>query len=307
MRITLIHNPGAGTRKPGRDELIAALEARGHEVLYQSTEAGDFTHALGVPADLVLACGGDGTVGKVACSLLRREVPLAVVPQGTANNIAGFLGIDWSVDEFAERAGSAGRRALDVGVARGPWGVARFVEAAGLGLVAALLRGAAHDYAHERIAKGQTTQNTHDVEEGASRLRRAMEQMRARPRRVEADGEDLSGDYLLVAALNVGRIGPRVELAQHADPGDGVLDLVLIREEEREALGSYLEALADGDRPELDVPVRRVRRLLVGWPPEGGHLDDELWPRNADGKGQAETAVSIEVVGSVEVLVSDRK
>ena len=304
MRITLIHNPAAGTRRPGRDELIATLEAHGHEVLYQSTEAGDFSHALGVPTDLVLACGGDGTVGKVACALLGRDVALAVVPQGTANNIAGFLGIDWPIEDFAVRGTDAPRRSLDIGVARGPWGVARFVEAAGLGLVAALLRGAARDHAHERIARGQTTQDTHDVEEGASRLRQAMEQMRARPRRIEADGVDLSGDYLLVAALNVGRIGPRVDLAPHADPGDGVLDLVLIREEEREVLGTYLEALADGSRHELKVPVRRVRRLLVGWPPEGGHLDDELWPRNADGRGQEATPVSIEVVGRVEVLVA---
>jgi len=304
MRITLIHNPSAGTRTPGRDELIGALESQGHEVLYQSTEAGDFSHALGVPTDVVVACGGDGTVGKVACALLHRDIPLAMVPRGTANNIAGFLGIDWSMEELAARVGTRDerRRRLDVGAARGPWGVARFVEAAGLGLVAALLRGAEHDFAHERLAKGQTTPETQDVEHGASLLRRAMEQMRARPRRVEADGEDLSGAYLLVAALNVGRIGPRVDLAPHADPGDGALDLVLIREEDREALGSYLEALADGKRPVLQAGVRRVRRLLVGWPSEGGHLDDELWPRNADGKGQDENPVSIEVVGSVDVI-----
>jgi diacylglycerol kinase family enzyme len=129
-----------------------------------------------------------------------------------------------------------------------------------------------------------------------------MEQMRGRPRRVVADGSDLSGDYLLVAALNVGQIGPRVELAPHADPCDGLLDLVLVREDDREALGSYLDALADGERTSLHVPVRRVRRLAVGWPSEGGHLDDELWPRNADGKGQEENPVSIEVVGSVEVI-----
>jgi diacylglycerol kinase family enzyme len=304
MRITLIHNPSAGVRTPTRDELIGALRSRGHDVLYQSIEAGDFTHALGVPADIVVACGGDGTVGKVACALLYRDIPLAMVPRGTANNIAGFLGIDWTMEEVAARVGdgSVRRRRLDVGAARGPWGVARFVEAAGLGLVAALLRGAEYDFAHERLATGQTTRDTQNVEHGASLLRRAMEQMRARPRRVEADGDDLSDDYLLVAALNVGRIGPRVELAANADPGDGVLDLVLIREDDRHALGSYLDALADGERPDLHVPVRRVRRLEVGWPSEGGHLDDELWPRNADGKGQDENAVSIEVVGSVEVI-----
>lgn len=304
MRITLIHNPSAGMRTPGRDELIGSLASHGHDVLYQSTEAGDFTHALGVPADVVIACGGDGTVGKVACALLYRAVPLAIVPRGTANNIAAFLGIEWSMGECAARVadGDVPRRRLDIGAAQGPWGVARFVEAAGLGLVAALLRGAEYDFAHERLATGQTIRDTQKVEHGATLLRRAMEQMRGRPRRVVADGVDLSDDYLLVAALNVGQIGPRVALAPHADPGDGELDLVLIREDDRSALGSYLEALADGQRAELHVPVRRVRRLEVGWPTEGGHLDDELWPRNADGKGQDENPVTMQVVGSVDVI-----
>lgn len=302
MRITVVHNPEAGTRRPGRDELISVLEACGHEILYQSTEAGEIAHALGVPADLVLVAGGDGTVGAVARSLLRRKTPMAILPQGTANNIASFLGVDWTLDGLVEGLGNATSKELDVGVAKGPWGVARFVEAIGLGLVAALLRGAAQDYAHDRIASGQTVQSTHDVGEGAARVRRALEQIRARPRRVEGDGDDLSGEYLLVAALNVGRVGPRLDLAPRANAGDGVLDLVLLREEDREALDQYLADLAQGQSSAVSFASRRVRHLILGWPPEGGHLDDELWPRNASGKGQSETPVSVEIVGSVEVL-----
>ncbi len=302
MRITIVHNPEAGTKRPGRDELISVLESRGHSILYQSTEAGEITHALGVPADLVIVAGGDGTVGAVARSLFRRNTPMAILPQGTANNIASFLGVDWTLDGLAEGLASASSKALDVGVARGPWGVARFVEAAGIGLVAALLRGAAQDHAHDRLASGQTVQSTHDVSEGAARVRRALEQIRARPRRIESDGVDLSGEYLLVAALNVGRVGPRLDLAPDADPGDGALDLVLLKEDDRETLDNYLAELAQGKANGVRFASRRVKQLTLGWPSEGGHLDDELWPRNASGKGQSDTPVVVEVVGSVEVL-----
>ena len=49
--------------------------------------------ALEAGADLVVACGGDGTVGSVACALVGTGVPLLIVPMGTANVFASDLGL----------------------------------------------------------------------------------------------------------------------------------------------------------------------------------------------------------------------
>src|SRR4029453_6537569 len=92
MRITLLHNPKAGRGKLAKRDLTAALAKAGHHAIYQSTRNSDYKKALKEPTDLVLAAGGDGTVGKVGHELIDTGIPLAVLPLGTANNLARRLG-----------------------------------------------------------------------------------------------------------------------------------------------------------------------------------------------------------------------
>ena len=66
MRVTLVHNPEAGTGDHVGGEILARLREAGHEPIYVSTEAADLTRGLDSSPDLVLAAGGDGTVGAVA-------------------------------------------------------------------------------------------------------------------------------------------------------------------------------------------------------------------------------------------------
>jgi diacylglycerol kinase family enzyme len=73
MRITLMHNPKAGDAEHGRKQLMAALVKAGHQASYQSTKKEDYKKALGKPADLVVAAGGDGTVVRWARDLSRPE------------------------------------------------------------------------------------------------------------------------------------------------------------------------------------------------------------------------------------------
>jgi diacylglycerol kinase (ATP) len=94
MKVTLIHNPGAGDKeRPDRDWLIAMVQSAGHDVTYQSLKKDDWHITLEDPVDLVVAAGGDGTVGEVARKLIGRRIPVAVLPTGTANNVSRTLGV----------------------------------------------------------------------------------------------------------------------------------------------------------------------------------------------------------------------
>ena len=75
------------------------------------------------------------------------------------------------------------------------------------------------------------------------------------------DGTDLSGEYLLVEAMNIPLVGPNVPLAPGADCSDDLLDLVLVTERERSALQEYLRARLGGAAAPLELPVRRGRRV----------------------------------------------
>ena len=97
-RAALIINPkaGRGTFENKRVELTRALAERGFDVVASSTTADpDSACVLAREAsktcDLVLACGGDGTVHGVLQGLAGTSTILGVLPFGTANALARNL------------------------------------------------------------------------------------------------------------------------------------------------------------------------------------------------------------------------
>src|SRR5436190_17673928 len=142
MRILLVHNRKAGSEEHEGEDFIKALKRAGHKATYQSSKKKGITKALKKKIDLVLVAGGDGTVSKVARRLVAMdsEVPLAVLPLGTANNFARSLGFCLSPKELIEQVNDGKCDTFDVGLARGPWGKRYFFEGAGAGLFAEYLK-----------------------------------------------------------------------------------------------------------------------------------------------------------------------
>jgi len=305
MDLTLIHNPEAGAGHPTRDDLIALARDAGYRVRYFDTDGNAYVRALDEPGDLVLVAGGDGTVAEVAKALVRRDVPLAIAPLGTANNIAFTLGVRGSPKEIIEGLRDASLTPLDVGRATAPWGEGCFIESAGIGFFGSLLR---------RLRDGAdrvSDQGTSPVARAARNFLRALQSYRPTRHHVLADGEDLSGTYLLVEAMNIRSIGPRMVLAPEADPGDGHLELVRVRDTDRRVFAEYLEALAGGAAEAPPVESRRVQRVSLVWDAAHGHLDDEAWPEGGHGPPGADVrlapTVDIEIVAPpVQVLTIRR-
>jgi diacylglycerol kinase family enzyme len=136
MKVTLIHNPDAGsTDESCADDLANSIRAAGHSVTCRSCRSAGWENALLEPSDLVAVAGGDGIVGTVAKRMIGKSVPITVLPMGTANNIASTLGLTGIPnDDLIRGWGSARRIQLDLGTARGPWGKRYFIEGLGLGL-----------------------------------------------------------------------------------------------------------------------------------------------------------------------------
>src|SRR6476646_1552480 len=136
MRITLMLNPDAGNGETPAAELRRIIEAAGHDVQVRRARKSSMADELLDPGDLVAVAGGDGTVGRVMKALAGGPVPMAILPTGTANNIATSLGILGDPAAIVASWSRHDIRRVDVGLARGPWGETRFVESVGLGLLA---------------------------------------------------------------------------------------------------------------------------------------------------------------------------
>ena len=112
----LIHNPNAGyggsARRRRLDKARRILSRGGIEADLQETRApGDATEmaqrATAEGRQLVIACGGDGTLNEVVNGLAvqqnGRRVPMALLPGGTANVLAKELGLPWDILSAAEK------------------------------------------------------------------------------------------------------------------------------------------------------------------------------------------------------------
>lgn len=169
--------------------------------------------ALAARPEVVLACGGDGTVNAVASALAHTGVALGIVPLGTGNLIARNLGIPLDIAEAMEIAVTGDVRRIDLG-----WiGEHLFVGMAGTGLDAVMVRDA-----KPRLK---------DLLGWVAYVGPAVRALRAGavPTRFCTD-QGTVGERPLHAAVigNFGRLQGGVSLLPDADPQDGYLDAALI-------------------------------------------------------------------------------
>ena len=299
MRVTVIHNPEAGDVTLDEKTLRALLHDAGYRVTYRSTKEEGWKQALDDPGQLVVVAGGDGTVAKVARRLAGRGVPLALLPAGTANNIAGSLGVDGDPARLVAGWTTARATPVDLGRLDGPMGERWFMEAVGLGVFPEVMS----------VAKHRIPEDTPAAEQIPRSLDLMIELLeRATPRdcTVIADDRDLSGTYLTVEVLNTRSFGPRVAFVPDADPMDGLLDVVAISDEHRTVAIELLHACREGACASLELPRVRARCVRLGWRSQALHLDDKLWPDPDDESPPREGAWSATIrveAGAIEILL----
>ena len=120
----LIYNPVAGNlRGKGRDRLERAariLEQQGYRISVTPTTgpgtAGELARqAIERGAGLILAAGGDGTLNEVVQGMVNSEIPLGILPAGTANVLATEMGIGKDLKHAADRLAECVPRRIGLG------------------------------------------------------------------------------------------------------------------------------------------------------------------------------------------------
>lgn len=230
MRVTLIHNPTAGEGRPAKGELLRLIRGAGHDVVYRSSKEKGVKAALKSAKGLVAVAGGDGTVRRITLRMNGNRCPLAALPLGTANNIAKTLGQTGPLPRLIGGWSEALSRRFDIGAIKSPWGKARFVEGAGIGWVAeilAMLKRRPHLEPHVSASRRKSLAHSF------ANFRENLPALSPIAAEVVIDGRMVEGRFLLIEVMNIKSVGPNLMLAPQADPGDGLLDVVLVKEREQ--------------------------------------------------------------------------
>jgi YegS/Rv2252/BmrU family lipid kinase len=218
-RAAVVVNPTKHGVAKLKDAVRAAMAEHGWDepLWFETTQAdpgtGHATQAVRAGVDLVLACGGDGTVTACAEGVAGSGVPLGILAFGTGNLLARNLGLPLDLDRALVVALTGSDRRLDAGSANGH----SFVVMAGLGLDAKML-GESSEPLKKRLGL-------------AAYILSALRHLRDRPVRVSLVADGGPPQRLRASAVMIGNVGwlqGGVRLLPDAEPDDGILDAVVL-------------------------------------------------------------------------------
>lgn len=275
--VCVIHNPSAGDSNHSEEDINKVFDNTAYTIQYVSTGKKDWEKFEAKNIDIICAAGGDGTVRKVVDVILKRDldrnIPIMILPLGTANNIASTLSIPLKVD-FSNRIPSETHSLFDLGQIEGLGDKNFFLESVGFGIFPALIA---------EMQKRDSPKETPDQKllRSLGVLLKITKDFKTEKARIKINGMVVKGKFLLVELMNIPLIGPNLKLAPEADVGDGYLNLVLIPKKNRDMLIAYLENRLNKRRQNmvLDefVHILKVDKARIKYRGSDIHVDDNLF------------------------------
>jgi len=224
-----------GDGPPTDDTIRRLLADRGLQADVEVTDSADDAVRLAGQAvrdgrQVVVAAGGDGTMGEVAGELLDTGVTLGVLPLGSVMNIPRMLDVPRDLESAADVLARGVVRQIDVGVANG----VLFYEAASVGMNAGIFREM------QRFSEGDYV----------SLPRAFWVAFRYRPARMrlELDEGDVETRALMVTISNGPYTGAGLTVAPDARLDDGFFDVRVFRYFSKLELVGHLASIAFGRR-----------------------------------------------------------
>lgn len=227
-----LYNTQSGKGKAARsvEAICTVFRAYGYEIEPRLIDFSANPFDGNETIDLMVVAGGDGTVNYVVNAMKRKglDIPLGVIPSGTANDFARALGMSREPLEAARQIASGGVERVDVGCVNGLW----FVNIFSFGIFTTTSQRTPDKRKH-RIGKLAY------IIEGVKEFR----SMHAVPLEIEADGERFDLRSLMVLIFN-GETAGGFHLARRSSIRDGLLDCILLEKKNilhsTFAMGQYL-------------------------------------------------------------------
>ncbi|MGN0344734.1 MAG: diacylglycerol/lipid kinase family protein [Lachnospiraceae bacterium] len=247
MKLLFVYNPhsGVGRIKSQLSDILEIMVRAGYEVSVHPTQAvGDATDVTAERAadyDLVICCGGDGTLDETVTGLMQSgcDVPLGYIPSGSTNDFAASLKLPKNMKKAAQIAVSGTDFKCDVGC----FGEKNFIYIAAFGLFT--------DVSY------QTKQELKNVLGHVAYILEGAKRIGSHPSyrmRVEYDGGVIEDEFMygmVTNSLSVG--GFKGMTGDDVALDDGLFEVMLIRTPRNAVELNEIIAALTKLRPESDL------------------------------------------------------
>lgn len=286
-RVLVLYNGRAGHGRIERkiDAICGVFAEGGWNVIPQALCFGENPFDAVVDVDLVVICGGDGTINYVVNALKSKEMnlPLGIIPSGTANDFANMLGLSKDTVTAARDILCGVERKVDCGRVNDMW----FVNIFSFGLFTTTSQHTSDAVKH-RVGKLAY------ILEGAKELLHHE----TIPLHIRCGDAELDVDSVMVLVFN-GQTAGGFRLVEGASVDDGVLDCIILQKQnDLRTIFSAVKYLSDR------VPDMGVLHL------RSSHFDftSPLSPDcDMDGQASAKFPLSIECeAGGLRVVCPQR-
>jgi len=220
-RILFVINPISGGKKKTvfNKKVLGVLDMARFSPTFKITDHPNHAFELGRLAvsenyDAVVAVGGDGTINEIGSALLGSGVPLGIVPEGSGNGLALYLGIPMNESAAIRRINRFETEEVDIGTINGR----HFFNMAGMGFDASV----SDHFATENSIRGPLgyTRSVLNV------------MMRFKPSvyTLAIDGREYVRQAFMISVANSPQYGNNAYIAPQASISDGILDVCIVRE-----------------------------------------------------------------------------
>ncbi|MFD2554078.1 diacylglycerol/lipid kinase family protein [Sphingobacterium tabacisoli] len=217
-KILFVINPISGGKKKTafNKKVLEVLDLKRFNPTFQQTTKPNHAYELGKKAieekyDAVIAVGGDGTINELGSALIGSGVPLGIIPEGSGNGLALYLGIPMNETAAIRRL----NRFETVDVDCGTINDKPFFNIAGLGFDASVSDRFANDSIRGPIGYLRSVINV-------------LGKYKPCHYTLTIDGKKYEREAFMISVANSPQYGNNAYIAPNASVSDGVLDVCIV-------------------------------------------------------------------------------
>jgi YegS/Rv2252/BmrU family lipid kinase len=270
-KVHVVINPASGQPQPILNQINDVFYPAGVQwsvsITLQSGDATRFAEqAIAEGVDVVCSYGGDGTVMEVAKAVQGGDIPMAILPGGTANLMSVELGVPKDLTKAAE-------------IVVDPNSVVRQVDMGQVGDGAFMLRvGIGYEGEKVKMADREMKDKWGILAYSIAGMK-AMQTAPLANYRLTVDGEQFEATGIACDIYNAGNIGMKgVSASKGINVSDGLMDVFVVRNASLSSLSAIGDSFLGKEPDQNAVKHWRFQEIQIECdPPQIVQVDGEVW------------------------------